>query len=66
VSSTARFAVELVLILGVLIWLWRLMWELERTGGPRRLTRQRALIGWALLALLFLGRIAAWGYFNWP
>jgi hypothetical protein len=40
------------------------MWELERTGGPKRLTRQRALIGWALLALLFLGRIVAWGYFT--
>jgi hypothetical protein len=65
VSSTALFAIEVAVILGALVWLWRLVWEFERTGGPRRLTRQRALIGSALLALLFPGRIAAWGYFNW-
>jgi len=53
------FAIEGVLILGSLAWLWRAMWELERTGeGPRRLRSQRTLFGFVLLALLGLARLA--------
>jgi hypothetical protein len=62
------FAIEVVLILGALAWLWRALWELERTGeGPRRLRRQRALSGFVLLALLGLARLAEYtSLYHWP
>ena len=48
----------LVAVAGVLWHRWRWMWTMERGEGTRKLDRQRALIGFAILAAIALGRLA--------
>lgn len=63
-SAGAWFAIEAVVVIGTLGWLWRWMWALERSGEATPLARQRALIGFVIVVLLIVARWRAWGW--WP
>jgi hypothetical protein len=65
VSRAAWFAIEAVVGAGLLWWIWRLIWALERSGEATPLAKQRARIGFLFVVLLLIAR-AAWGYLPLP